>query len=364
MTHRPILKILFALSCLIHFGCAAQAEHRAAWLQEAKWGAMIHYQPEWLAQESGLEEITIEQWNDLVDNFDVDGLAEQLAEAGAGYLIMTVRHGPVFFLGQNDAYDRYTGQVPSRGSKRDLMVDLADALAKHDIKLIAYFFGQAPCFNEAEVEGFQTGRLAYYREGAFDRNAEGLRRWQEVLQEYSLRWGDKVSGWWIDATYRPNTIYRHPDAPNFESFTAALRSGNPDAIVCYNPGRFPRLMSITPHEDYTAGEVNDPTRLEFRYRHEGKIDGAQIHALSFLGRFWGQGEPRFSDQQIIDHTARVIKVRGAFTWDVPVNPNGLIKEPFFQQLKALGQVVPEMEIEKPAETAPTLMYLDVDSNQD
>lgn len=360
----PHMKKLFALFALIAPLLAAHAEHRAAWLQDAKWGAMIHYQPEWLAQENGLEEVTVEKWNELVDNFDVDGLAEQLAEAGAGYLIMTVRHGPVFFLGQNATYDRYTGQVPSRGSKRDLMVDLADALAKHDIKLIAYFFGQAPCFNDAEIEGFQSGRAAYYRSGAFDRNAEALSRWQEVLKEYSLRWGDKVAGWWIDATYRPNTIYRHPDAPNFESFSAALRSGNPDAIVCYNPGRFPRLMSITPHEDYTAGEVNDPTRLEFRYRHEGKIDGAQIHALSFLGKFWGQGDPRFTDEQIAEYTANVVKVRGAFTWDVPVNPNGLIKEPFFKQLKALGKAAKTMESPEPAPAKATFMYLDVDSNQE
>lgn len=327
---------------LIHFVIIAfvgsvHAEHRAAWLQDAKWGVMIHYQPEWLASENGLEPITIEKWNELVDNFDVEGLADQLAEVGAGYLIMTVRHGPVFFVSPNATYDRITGQVPSRGSRRDLIADLADELNKRGIKLIAYVFGQAPCFNEAEISAFHAGRADYYRAGPFERNAGGLSLWQDVIREYSTRWGDKVSGWWIDATYRPNTIYRHPDAPNFESFAAAARAGNPDSIVTFNPGRFPRLMSITPHEDYTAGEVNEPDRLDFRFHHEGLIDGKQIHALSFLGKFWGQGEPRFSDDKILEYTDKVNGVGGAFTWDVPVNPNGLIKEPFMEQLRVIGE---------------------------
>jgi hypothetical protein len=301
---------------------------------------MIHYQPEWLAEQNQLDPITTtEQWNELVDNFDCEGLAKQLSDAGAGYLIMTVRHGPVFFISPNAAYDRITGQVPSRCSNRDLIADLADALDKYGIKLIAYMLGQAPCMNEAEIKGFGVRSDDYYREGPFERNAEALLRWQEVFREYSLRWGDKVSGWWIDACYRPNTMYRHPDAPNFASIASAARAGNPDSIVTFNPGRFPRLKSITIHEDYIAGEVNDPDLLSFRFRHEGMIDGKQIHALSFLGRFWGQGEPRFTDEEAVQHSLKVREVGGAITWDCPVDPTGLIKEPFMKQLLFIGEAV-------------------------
>lgn len=327
----PLIILLGVFTLTLH------ADNRAHWLQDAKWGVMIHYQPEWLASENELDPIDIEEWNQLVDNFDVEGLAKQLSEAGAGYLVMTIRHGPPFFISPNTTYDRYTGQVPSRCSNRDLIADLADALDPYDIRLIAYILGQAPGFNDAEIEGFAVGRNDYYRAGEFNRHAESLLRWQEVIREYSMRWGDKVSGWWIDACYRPNTMYRQPDVPNFASFAAAARAGNPDSIVTFNSGRFPRLMSVTPYEDYIAGEVNEPERLSFRYHHEGMIDGKQIHALSFLGRFWGQGAPRFAEKEFVDFTLTVNEVGGAFTWDVPVYPSGLIREPYLEQLRLIGE---------------------------
>jgi hypothetical protein len=106
---------------------------------------------------------------------------------------------------------------------------------------------------------------------------------------------------------------------------------------CRRAGRFTRLKSITLHEDYIVGEVNEPDRLSFRFRHEGMIDGKQIHALSFLGSFWGQGEPRFSDEDIVKHSLKVKEVGGAITWDCPVYPSGLIKEPFMKQLISIGK---------------------------
>ena len=43
------------------------------------------------------------------------------------------------------------------------------------------------------------------------------------------RWGQKVWGWWFDGCYFADAMYRHPDAPNFASFAAAAKAGNPDA---------------------------------------------------------------------------------------------------------------------------------------
>lgn len=315
------------------------AQNRAAWMQEAKWGVMIHYQPEWLASENQLDPIDIEKWNELIDNYDCDALAKQLSDVGAGYLIMTVRHGPPFFLSPNATYDRLTGQVPSRCSKRDLMEDLADALNKYGIKLIAYIHLQAPGQNEAELKGFALNRTDYYKSGPFERNAEALLRWQEVIREYSERWGDKVAGWWLDACYRPNVNYRYPDAPNFESVSAAARAGYPDRIVTYNPGRFPRLKSITEHEDYTAGEVNDLTRIQYRYTYEGMVDGKQIHVLSYLGKTWGQGDPRFPVEEAVKYSMEVNGQKGAITWDCPPAVDGTIRDDFMQQLMQIGKAM-------------------------
>jgi alpha-L-fucosidase len=319
------------------------AQNRASWMRDAKWGVMIHYQPEWLASENQMEPIDIKKWNELIDNYDCETLARQLSEVGAGYLIMTVRHGPPFFISPNSTYDRYTGQVPSRCSNRDLIADLSDALNKYGIKLIAYMHVQAPGRTEAELKGFALERQDYYRVGPFERNPEALLRWQEVIREYSLRWGDKVSGWWLDAAYRPNTHYRHPDPPNFESVTAAARAGNPDRIVSYNPGRFQRIMSITSHEDYTAGEINNPDQIQWRYHYDGMIDGKQIHILSFLGSYWGQGDPRFTEDQIIKYSQDINEVGGAVTWDVPPSLDGTIPGDFMNQLVTIGEALGTIE---------------------
>ena len=44
-------------------------------MKEARWGLMVHYLADWKARELR-EPMTVEKWNDLVDHFDVSGLAD------------------------------------------------------------------------------------------------------------------------------------------------------------------------------------------------------------------------------------------------------------------------------------------------
>ncbi|HKL22327.1 MAG TPA: hypothetical protein VJ904_11000, partial [Tichowtungia sp.] len=116
-----------------------------------------------------------------------------------------------------------------------------------------------------------------------------------------------------------------------------MRAGNPDSIVAFNPGRFPRVMSVTPYEDYTAGEINEPEQILWKYNADGMIDGTQIQILSYLGSTWGQGGPRFTNEEVVKHSLKVREVDGAITWDCPAYPTGLIKEPFMKQLFLIGE---------------------------
>ena len=86
-------------------------------------------------------------------------------------------------------------------------------------------------------------------------------------------------------------MYRYATVPNFAGFTAAARAGNLNSAIAFNPGVAGRLLSLTPEEDYTAGEVNEPDKVPIRRVMGGKIDGAVPHVLTFLGRTWGLGEP-------------------------------------------------------------------------
>jgi hypothetical protein len=101
----------------------------------------------------------------------------------------------------------------------------------------------------------------------------------------------------------------------------------------------PRILSVTPHEDYTAGEISDPNRVEIRRAVEGRIDGTQVHILSYLGRTWGMGTPRFSTDQVVKWSQGVWKQGGAITWDTPIQPNGRIAQPFLAQLAAVGKAL-------------------------
>jgi len=102
----------------------------------------------------------------------------------------------------------------------------------------------------------------------------------------------------------------------------------------------------TPHEDYIAGEIDQPDRLVIRRVFDGNVDGAELHMLSYLGQTWGRGAPRFSSEQIITWTRNLVNQDGAGTWDVPVQTNGLISQPFLEQLGALSRAL------SPAPSAP------------
>jgi hypothetical protein len=145
-----------------------------------------------------------------------------------------------------------------------------------------------------------------------------------------------VEGWWFDGCYFPNSMYRS-SAPNFETFAAAARAGNPEAIVAFNPGVVYRILSLTPHEDFTAGEIDKPELFTVRRAADGQMDGTQIHMLSFLGEKWGMGAPRFTTEQVIRYSRKVWGAGGAVTWDVPVETDGKIRSAFLPQLMALSK---------------------------
>jgi len=309
----------------------AQAQDRTAWMQKAQWGVMNHYLADWIARVEKME-MNIEQWNKLIDNFDVKGLAGQLESVGAGYYLITIGQNSGYYLSPNAIYDNVVGIEPSKCSRRDLVADLYEALHKRNIRLIVYLPSGAP-------NGDSIARKALQWQNGPYQNREFQLKWEQVIREWSLRWGKKIDGWWFDGCYWPNTMYRSEEPPNFESFAAAARSGNPDSVVAFNPGVVPRIISLTPHEDYTAGEISDPNRIEIRRAVNGKVDGAQVHILSYLGQRWGMGSPRFKTEQVIEWSRSIRKTGGVVTWDVPIQPNGLMAQPFIEQLTAVGKTL-------------------------
>lgn len=139
-------------------------------------------------------------------------------------------------------------------------------------------------------------------------------------------------------------MYRSVFAPNFSSFAAAARAGNPDSCVAFNPGVIYRILSMSPDEDFTAGEIDKPDMASVRRNENGRIDGTQIHMLSFLGEKWGSGAPRFTSEQVVAFTKKIVDAGGSVTWDVPVELDGTIAEPFLDQLSAVNRAFPKKSL--------------------
>jgi hypothetical protein len=339
--------ILALLLLVISSSLRAQdiAPGRAAWMHEARFGVMTHFLADWIARRENFNggRMTVEEWNKLVDTFDVDTLAAQLESVGAKYYIITIGQNSGFYLAPNPTYDRIVAIQPSHCSTRDLVSDLYEPLHKRGIKLIVYLPAGAPSGDREAVKALQ------WQNGPHP-NREFQQKWEQIIADWSSRWGDKVVGWWFDGCYWPNAMYRGKEAPNFESFAAAARAGNPSSGVAFNPGVVYRTLSITPYEDYIAGEIDYPDKWSLKRNVGGNIDGVQLHMLSFLGERWGGGSPRFKIEDVVRYTHAVVDAGGAVTWDVPIQRGGTIGDEFVEQLKAVGKAVREPTTTRPSAT--------------
>ncbi|MCF7688383.1 MAG: hypothetical protein K9M98_14415 [Cephaloticoccus sp.] len=307
------------------------------WFRDCRWGMFTHYLAD---SASNLQPtlLPVSEWNARIDAFDVEGLARQLAAARVPYFVITLGQNSGFYLSPNQTYDDIVGIKPSKCSRRDLIADLAAALAPRGIRLMAYLPGMAPA-----SDAIAKARL----EGEPDERSTNLQRnWEAVIREWSLRWGKSLSGWWIDGPYEKEK-YQHPVAPNYRSFAEALKAGNPDSIVAFNNGLRTPLYSITEYEDYTPGEIErdlpvapgclpDYSRLA---NFDGQLNGAQLHVLTIMGEWWGKGPVRFPDELTIGYTKFMNSKDGVISWDAPLTTAGLIDPEFLPQLTALGHAI-------------------------
>jgi hypothetical protein len=134
----------------------------------------------------------------------------------------------------------------------------------------------------------------------------------------------------------------------YQAYTDAMKTGNPEALVSYNTGPIgwspePKKPA-TPYEDFLAGEVNWRLPVsgvrpwdQKAYYVGPDILGDQLHFLTFLGTFWGLGEPRFPDELVVGWTKHINNHGGTISWDVPLTYSGLIPESHFRQLEVLAE---------------------------
>ncbi len=269
----------------------------------------------------------------LVADFDVEALARQLESVGAGYLVLTLGQNSGFFNAPNPTYDRITGYDPGeRTASRDLPRDLHRALEPRGIRLMLYLPCQAPNQDRRAQKAFGL------REGPDDQpiDLEFARRWAEVIEDWSVRYGDRVSGWWFDGGYE----WVGFDEETAQIYAEAARRGNPRAILTFNPGI--GLKRWTRAESYTAGELVDPFDVVPSSRW---VEGSQWHALTYLGSRWSARDTRHPTGRWVEWTRAVAAREGVVTldlgpnWDPQVGPIGSLAAAQLEQVDAVREAL-------------------------
>ena len=249
---------------------------KTLWLKETPFGVMVHYLPVIANRDGSL----MPDWDECVQNFDVKKFCNQLVKAGAKWLIMPFGQNHGAYISPNPELEKYLGT--GYFTKRDLMKELALALKKRDIKLVAYL--------PTEVWGHDK----YVREALgweldpVDKSVF-MERWYKAVEYWSKTFGELIVGWWFDGCYTASDKDFIPEGRNGwtnerfdkDKWFKAARAGNPARAVCMCPGA--NLMQyVWPDEDYLCGEVNellDPP--------DGLPENMTPHALTWLECRWG-----------------------------------------------------------------------------
>lgn len=255
-------------------------------------------------------------WDTCVHAVDVKLIAKQLADIGAGYYFITLMQGSKHMIAPNAEFDKIAGTKPGEAcSTRDLPMELADELAKYDIDLYLYFTGDGP-WKDPEIGpkfGYTTDRMG-------NMNMPFIEKWATVLEEYAVRYGDKVKGWWIDGCYD----YFGYENDMLIPYKNACEKGNPDAIVTFNNGDLGGFKAQYDLEDYVCGETNLFLRLP-----EGRFDnGKQNHVLGPLGvgespyARWGKVGCSYDEDYIFDFFEAVLPKGGVISFDTATYRDG------------------------------------------
>jgi len=312
---------------LIQMGCAVGGtatgvrglNPNTKWLMDAKWGLFSHFLPQ-LPGEQASDKMTEKMWNKKVNSFQVASLADQLEELKSPYFFITAGNGDNYFCSPNSAFDKQFAAGKGILSERDLVAELAEELIPRGIKL---------CASLPALGG--------------DGPAETQQIYQQVITEWSKRWGKSISAWWVDDGKLANRAA-------YAAYTDAFKAGNPDALIAYNTGPLVLTYRLkgptTDLEDFFAGQVDWylPTCAVRAFdKREFWVGpnylGDQLHFITFLGSYWGTGEPRFPDDLVIGWTKHTNNYSGTVTWDVPLSDSGIIPEKHFKQLAVLSRKI-------------------------
>jgi hypothetical protein len=302
--------------------------HRAStdWFVKAGYGAMFHW-TDFTQPRNGIKKT----YPEAVNAFDVDNFAKLIDKIGAGYVLFTVNHAHPHCPAPIKSWEAIH---PGWTTQRDLIGDIADALAKRGIRLLLYI--NSPVLTRLGGIG-TTGlyNLTFSEEQFTEIH-------KNVLSEIGARYGDKLAGYWFDSWYQSLAAYA--DVP-IEAIYRYCKVGNPSRITAFNFWIFPVL---TPWQDYWAGEIYSlQNPFESRYIQKGAGTGFQAHGLISMLESWVHSkvgpmpQPQFNAEDLITYVKGNMAHQGVTTINIGIYQDGTIGQSSLDMMRQLRRAIRE-----------------------
>ncbi|OKS87028.1 alpha-L-fucosidase [Mucilaginibacter polytrichastri] len=261
-------------------------------------------------------------WDSCVNSLNVNLIADQASKMKAEYVIFTTQQADQFLCLPNATYEKMTGY--KRGEvtpNRDLISDLYTALAKKHIKLFLYATGDGPrADRKASLALHNPSINPDAKPNTFNVDQQWVTSWSTIIRSISLKYKNKISGWWIDGCY-PFIGY---NKKFLIQMVAAAKAGNKNALVGLNSGPADKVVvyNVDGYNigNYTAGESN---KFEDLPAVKSK-KGVQWHILSYLGSNWAQPGLRYSPEYMSLYINKIAKANGMVTVDLNLRRDGSI----------------------------------------
>ena len=297
---------------------AHEARANMEWMRKSGYGLMFH----WTSQSSPLKGPQ-KSYAQAVRDFNVTAFADMVEKTGAAWIFITVGHAESYCPAPVKAWERLH---PGKTTKRDLLMELAEALNDRGIKLMFYL---------------NSPLMAHMKEAT---TAEYMENHRNLLSEFGNRYGDKLAGYWFDSWYQGYQTFPEFD---FEELMTLCRIGFSNRPYCLNSWVYP---AVTPWQEYWAGEVGSPiVPADEPLMNRGAGKGLPYHALLMLEGGWVYGRknpnatgipaPRTSGEKLGSYIKECMNHGGVVTVNLMISQEGKISDKTVAVMEKVRRIV-------------------------
>ncbi len=188
-------------------------------------------------------------FNEMADAFDVSSFAEDCAEMGVQYVNFTAYHANLFILYPSKVVEAV---LPGHTCRRDVIMELADALHEKGIRLQLYIHatvGDTMTEEDREKTGWHDA-------------AGGYKRWNDFFNDFfgemALRYGTKIDSYYLDMIFDKPFL----DMIDRKRLRDTLRSHHPNVVIVGN-GEANELVDYGSREDAMERHDDENKRVAF-----------------------------------------------------------------------------------------------------